>query len=214
MLRERAETTGALFCLVDLCALSAAALIAHALRSGVDPQFPDFRDYLPIFGLMVSLWLVLLYKFGLYEAPRGGHIYHDFFGLLKVAVLGFLLAGTLIFGLKLHFVSRLLIGMYSIIASILLAIERAGLRYLVARTAVAERNVLVVGRGSQVGRVRTLLHGEEHWGVRVVDSAAGDLLWANGTNTAAALQLLLTTSVVDEVIFAVGPADLQRIEDS
>src|SRR3954470_22553710 len=143
MLRERAETTGALFCLVDLCALSAAALIAHALRSGVDPQFPEFRDYLPIFGLMVSLWLVLLYKFGLYDTPRGGHIYHDFFGLLKVAVLGFFLSGTLIFGLKLHFVSRLLIGMYAVVACAALAIERCVMRYLVARTAAAERNILV-----------------------------------------------------------------------
>jgi exopolysaccharide biosynthesis polyprenyl glycosylphosphotransferase len=214
MLRERAEVTGAVFCLVDLFVLSVAAIATHALRSGVDPSFPEFRDYLPVFGLMVSVWLVLLYRFGLYDEPRGGHLHHDLLGLLKTGVLGFFLAGTLVFGLKLHFVSRLLIGMYSIVACLLLSLERALMRYVVARTAVAERNVLVVGRGSQVERVRKVLRGEEHWGVRIVEPQADDGMCSTAADTAAALQVLLTTTVVDEVIFAVGPADLQRIEEA
>jgi exopolysaccharide biosynthesis polyprenyl glycosylphosphotransferase len=215
MLRHKAETTGALFCLVDLAILSVASVATYALRSVPDAAFPDFRDYVPLFGLLVSTWLVLLYKFGLYEEPRGGgQLRRDLVGIFKVGFLGFFFAATLIFGLKLHFVSRLLVGLYSIVACLLLAVERCIMRYVIARTAAAERNILVIGRGTQVERVRELLRGEEHWGVRVVEPAVGDVLCSTPTDTAAALQMLLTTTIVDEVIFAVGPADLQRIEES
>ena len=214
MLRERAETVGALFYLADLAILIVAGLAAHAVRTGLDPAFPDIDDYLPLFGLMIALWSVLMYRFGLYEQPRGGRIPGDLVGLLKVSVTGFLLAGALIFGFKLHFVSRLLVGIFAMVSFVLLGAGRILLRTAVAQTAAAERSVLVVGRGGQVQEIRGILQDEEHWGVRLVDQRADALLCANPNDTAAAISMLLTSRVVDEVIFAVTPAELAHIEPS
>ena len=214
MLRERAETVGALFYLVDLAILIVASLAAHAVRTGLDPAFPDIEDYLPLFGLMIAIWSLLMYRFGLYEQPRGGRIPDDLVGLLKVSGTGFLLAGALIFGFKLHFVSRLLVGIFAMVSFVLLGAGRILLRTAVAQTAAAERTVLVIGRGAQVQEIRGLLQHEAAWGVRLVDSSAEPPPSANPHDTAEALLGLLTTSVVDEVIFAVSPSELAHIEPS
>src|SRR5438105_5279243 len=214
MLRDRAETVGALLYVVDFVGLVVSAFAAYALRSGLDAGFPEITDYAPLFGFMVAIWSILMYRFGLYDTPRGGSLQDDFVGLIKVNVAGFFLAGALIFGLKLYFVSRLLVGIFAIVALAVLAIERVIMRSLIARTSASERSVLVVGRGSQVQEIRGILQGEEHWGVRLVEPSVDQVMCANPNDTAAAISMLLTRMVVDEVIFAVSPTELAQIEPS
>jgi exopolysaccharide biosynthesis polyprenyl glycosylphosphotransferase len=214
MLRDRAETVGALFYLVDLCVLVVASVAAHAVRTALDPMFPEITDYAPLFGFMIAIWSMLMYRFGLYDTPRGGSVQDDFVGLIKVSVAGFFLAGALIFGLKLYFVSRLLVGIFSIVAFVLLSCERVIMRPLIARTSASERSVLVVGRGTQVQEIRGILQDEEHWGVRLVEPHVNPVMSADADDTAAAVSTLLTTTVVDEVIFAVSPSELAHIEPS
>lgn len=211
MLRDRAETIGAFFVLLDLTGLSLAVVAAYRIRAAISPDFPNLGDYVPMFGFLVSIWLMLLYWFGLYDQPRGGEIKTDAWGLLKVTVAGFLLGGALIFGLKLSFVSRLLVGIFALTAFGLLALERAILRRIVARTAAAERSVLVIGQGRRVDEIRRILEAERHWGVRLVEPAE-TLVHLDPRETAFALSKLLTTTVVDEVIFAVTPAELAHVE--
>src|SRR5919112_6283844 len=154
MLRERAETVGALFYLLDLTALALAGGAAHAIRAQLDPAFPDLTDYLPLYGVMVAIWSVLLYHFGVYDRPRGARISADLTGLLKTSLLGFLLAGALVFGLKLHFVSRLLVGTFSVVAFLFLAVERMVARIALGHMAAAERNILLVARDGDAGELR------------------------------------------------------------
>ncbi len=214
MLRERAEAVGALFYLLDLCLLAFTSVAAHALRAAWDPAFPPLADYLPLLGLLVAIWSILLYRFGLYEQPRGGHLSTDIAGLLKTSVLGFLFGGALIFGLKLYFVSRLLVGIFAVVSLVLLAAGRLAGRFLVGRTSAAERNVLLVGRNRRAEDVRRALTDERHWGVRTVDAPHAALAIFSPCDTAAALTTFLTSSVVDEVIFAIEPADLPHVEES
>jgi len=214
MLRERAETAGALFYLVDLAVLGSACLVAHRVRAWIDPAFPEFGDYAALFGFIVAIWSMLLYHFELYDTPRGGRLQDDCIGLLKVGLAGFFLAGAVIFGLKLHFVSRLLVGIFAIVSFAMLMAERAAMRWLVARTSAPERNVLVVGHGSQLRSIRKALQAEKAWGVRLVEPPVNDLVCVSPVDTAAALSMLLTTTVVDEVIFAVSPDEMSHIESS
>jgi exopolysaccharide biosynthesis polyprenyl glycosylphosphotransferase len=213
MLQERAETIGALFCLADLAVLVLSVEAAYLIRQGISHDLTDFGDYVPMFGFLVSIWLILLYRFRLYDQPRGGRAIDDAIGLLKVSVAGFLVGGALIFGLKLHFVSRLLVAIFALTAFLLLALERGLLRSLVARTAAAERSVLVVGRGKRVAEIRGILRAEQYWGVRLVEPDL-PLVHLDPRETAFAVTKLLTDTVVDEVIFAVTPAELAHIESA
>jgi exopolysaccharide biosynthesis polyprenyl glycosylphosphotransferase len=214
MLRDRAETVGALFYVVDFCGLVVSALVAYALRSAFGAGFPEITDYLPLLGFMIAIWSMLMYRFGLYDRPRGGSVQDDILALIKVSIFGFFFAGALIFGLKLHFVSRLLVGIFALVTFVVLALERTIVRSLVARTAASERSVLVVGRGTQVHEIRGILQDEQHWGVRIIEPPVDEVMCANPSDTAAAISRLLTTTVVDEVIFAVAPLELAHIEPS
>jgi exopolysaccharide biosynthesis polyprenyl glycosylphosphotransferase len=214
MSRERGETVSALFFAIDLSVLVVSSLAAHRVRAWLDPVFPDITGYIVLFAFMVAIWALLLYSFGLYKTPRGGRFQDDFAGLLKVSAAGFFLAGAVIFGLKLHYVSRLLVGIFSMVAFSLLVVERAATRSLIARTSAAIRSVLVIGLGPQVQMIRKVLQEEERWGVRLVEPRASEVISGDPIESAAALSILLTTTVVDEVIFSVSPAELTHIEAS
>ena len=211
MLRDRAEKIGAIICLVDMTVLIMSVIVAYQLRSALADDFPDFADYVPMFGFLVSIWLVLLYHFGLYDQLRGSNALHEPLALFKVCGTGFIAGGALIFGLKLHFVSRLLVGIFASTAFVLLSLERLALRSGMVHAAVGERSVLVVGRGKRLGEIRGILEAQGTWGVRVVEPHE-HLLHLEPWETALAVSKILTTTVVDEVIFAVTPTELAHIE--
>ena len=162
MLRKRAELMGAAFYVVDLCLLVFSAAAAYRLRASIDAYFTGWPDYVPLFGLMVALWSVLLYSVKAYELPRGRTFATDLGDILKVSVLGFCLAGAIIFGFRLHFVSRLLVGVFAVITFPVLLLGRCVLRFVLARTTAPDRRIVIVGNGSRAEEIRRTIEEESH----------------------------------------------------
>ena len=73
------------------------------------PKAPDrgapatLRKQLPtIFVLTIPVWSGLLYHFGLYRSARTEPWWSEPLRVVKVSIIGFLVLGALIFGLKLR----------------------------------------------------------------------------------------------------------------
>ena len=215
MLHQRAQLVGTLCHVVDVSVLILSAAAAYHLRAWIRPPLSDWPEYVPVFTLMVVLWSLLLYWFKLYEAPTRTSLATDALGIFKVSVAGFLLAGAVIFAARGHFISRLLIGVYAVVAWFFVLVGRCVLRFVLARTTAPECRVLIVGDGPRAEEIRTTLERERRWGIQVVDVVGMRALAAtSGGDPAPALSQQLSTTVVDEVIFDLNSSDMGHLTDS
>lgn len=215
MLHQRAQLVGALSRIVDAGVLIVSAVAAYHLRVWIYSPLSDWPEYVPVFGLMIAVWSVLLYWFEAHEAPFRPGLVSDAIRLLKVSVVGFLLTGAVIFAVKGHFISRLLVGVYAVVAFVFVLIGRCALRFVLARTTFPERRVLIVADGPRADEIRAIVERERRRGVYVVDVVSMRALAASRQgDPAAALSHLLSTTVVDEVIFDLNSSDMVRLTDS
>ena len=215
MLRERAELVASAFFVADLSLLCLAAIASYDIRQSIHPPLHDWSEYLPLSGVLIASWSGLLYYYGLYDSLRARKVYADVPGLVKCTAAGFLIAGAIIFGLKLHFVSRLLIGIYATVAFVLVAMGRIACRFFANLIPPATRHVAVLGKGPRAEQIISLLIGDSSWGVSVVNCPESvGVFGTTPHETAAALSRLLRRNVVDEVIFAVEPGEVGHIKDS
>lgn len=214
MLHQRAQLVGAMSRIVDVGVLIVSAVAAYHLRVWIYSPLSDWPEYVPVFGLMIAVWSVLLYWFEAHEAPVRPGMVCDVIRLLKVSVVGFLLAGAVIFAVRGHFISRLLVGVYAVVAFFFMLAGRCVLRFVLARTTFPERRVIVVADGPRADEIRAIVERERRRGVYVVDVVGRRALAARrADDPAAALSDLLSTTVVDEVIFDLNSFDMVRLTD-
>lgn len=228
MLRQRAKLIASTIFVIDLISITAAFFVAYWIRDSLfalelDPLFP-ITDYLWLLFGILPIWSFLLYYFKLYDSYRTAPFWAEPWGSFQVAFWGTFAAGVFVFILKLHFVSRLFIFIFGVIAFLLLSIARAGLRITASRVrkrGLNFRNVLIVGSGRQASELTDTIRNNEGWGLKVcgivLDSERDDVEFAgecaiNIKGTIEDIPKIITNEIVDDVIFAVSKKRLEELE--
>ena len=227
MLRQRAKLIASLVYIGDLICIVASFFLAYWLRnmlfSTQHGKLSPVQDYLWLLLFVLVIWSFLLYHFGLYQSYRVKSFRIELRDIFKTVLCGTLLIGVLVFTFKLHYVSRLFIFMFGVLAFSVLAGEK-GIIQMVARQARRRglnfRNILIVGSGRRARELAKIVEDHQEWSFRllgiVVDHDNGDLTKIGRYPVIGNIEKIseiLHTHVVDEVIFAVSRKKLEALEE-
>ena len=229
MFRERARIIDAGLRTVDLLALTASFPIAYFIRDYFfgeryinRPGLYPIDRYWPLLVLSLIAWVAASKFARVYQARRVPSITSELYHLgraLFVVAAGVAAVGFLT---KRADFSRLFFSLYFVSGMGLLLLNRVLLRSVLRvlrRLGYSKRIVAIVGTGELARQVAEALKSRGEWGYHLAgyieeDDApgphrVGPLL---GTGSLSKLEQMLSTEVLDEVIFAVARARLQDLE--
>jgi exopolysaccharide biosynthesis polyprenyl glycosylphosphotransferase len=134
-----------------------------------------------------------------------------------------ILLGTFIFGLKVHYISRLFVGIFGVSAFLLLLFQRLamrGLAKILRRKGWNTRNVLIVGSGKRARELAKTVLDHKEWGLKLLGMVAergnGNLQKVRGypvLGSTDKIGEILNSEIVDEVLFAVSRKRLEEFEE-
>ncbi len=224
MFARHQRVIGLLYLLADGALALASFALAYAVRARLvtpRPLYP-LSHYPWLAPLAVGIWLGVGLAAGLYrEAPD---LRRSLTGPVKVAAFATTLLFAVTFAFKMTYVSRLLLGFYAVfdlgamVAFRLLARELSG---PLRRALGNYRHFLIVGSTPQAAEIAHLIEENEALGMRLVGFALpsgafeqAGLRRSYPVHALAELPGLLRRHVIDEVIFAVGKDDLEKLEET
>lgn len=224
---ERARLLQLKLVLTDAAATTLAFLLSYWLRdfllAGYLGEIYPLKTYLWIYLVAVLSLPIILIVMKLYEID-GITETRASFGrkagkLFQSMVLEFLLLSALGFSLKLHYVSRLLTGLFVALCYLLFIFARAFLwpRFL-RRAERKALGVLIVGTGESARALAALLSERPRVGTRLVgfirENASGPQQLAGHPVLGAVeeAESVLSSHVIDEVLVAVPQKSLNELE--
>ena len=218
---------GSIFLFGDVLLALASFGLAHLIRShlaGVRPLYPLSNWMIP---LTVVIWVGAGLAAGIYREVHEENLRRAFGDPLKVALASTVLLFAATFALHLEFISRLLLVIYALIDLLVTtAFRLLAWRFAATlqRRVAGFRNFLLVGDGPEVAEIARTLEANEARGMRLFgfvsirtgtpDALPAGLTRSYPTVTLPELPDLLRRQVIDEVIFAVGKEDLEKLEDT
>ena len=217
--------------LIDVSLTAISFLAAHQLRSWVLPYllpawFPGglypLREYAPLLAAVLLVWIALLATQRLTTPGDLFSLSRESVRIVKVSVLGVLMLAAAGYLLRLEFISRPFLVLFSgtnalaLVAARVLERRTAWGRRMVA---APERVVLVVGCGPEALHMARQITIHKRWGFQLrglVDADGCGRREVGGFPVVAAapeLPALLTREVVDEVVLALPTRQLADLED-
>jgi exopolysaccharide biosynthesis polyprenyl glycosylphosphotransferase len=223
--------------LIDAALLVICFVLAYHFRESAPQIFTrwDFlrgRDVLEPFGrlenylwlllFILPIWLGLLSVLGGYRELRMKSYLSMVWTILWVSVLGLIGFGSLMYLLKLHFVSRAFLVIFLALSFSLLSLGRAVLLFifhLMLRRGYFVRSLLIVGTGRRARRFAQVVRAHANWGLKIVGFLDEDprLIGhrVEGIEVLAILADLpriLKERVIDEVVFVIPRNWMARME--
>lgn len=227
--------------LIDAAAIVVAFLCTYYLRHSIHTFYRfnlipgsqilaplrSIESYLWLLLFILPLWIGMLHMMGAYRELRVKAYRRIVWTILKASALSLLFFGSIVFLLKLQYVSRSFMALFFLLSVDLLAVERSALIAcfrLMLRRGYFYRNLLMVGTGPRAVQLIKTIQSHAGWGLRIIGLLDEDLrrvirvvaehqlLGVTVLGTLAQLPSLLQRHVVDEVIFAVPRNWMTRIE--
>jgi exopolysaccharide biosynthesis polyprenyl glycosylphosphotransferase len=209
--------------IADLAATILVFLLAYWIRdvfSGDDPA--DFLSHLALLPLVLAIWFFFLSYFGAYRGPRESSCFDYAWAIIKAVAAGLALLLTLLFLLKIQYVSRVIVVLFAVLNTIALFVVRLWVvRYFRASLKDGESylKVLIIGTGSRARRLLKTLRGNSAWGLHIVGHLDLDEILV-GTHVDGAevlgvvedISSILKGNVIDEVILAIPRAMISDVE--
>ncbi len=230
MLRESLKLLTYRRILWDSLVTTSAFLLAHQLRSHLATHllpelFPTglypLSDYLPLLLVVLPLWPVLTFAFPGGTPGRRVSLSREVAAVWGSAALGALVLAALGYLLRLSFVSRPFLLLFTTVDALL----RSAFRWAERKTtlgrrlmAVPERVVLIIGTGPQAAKAAKLVLHHQNWGFRLAGivgleaTAASPVPGVPVVGTVAELAQRLEEGSVDEVLVALPLRQLARLE--
>jgi exopolysaccharide biosynthesis polyprenyl glycosylphosphotransferase len=182
----------------------------------------DIRAHLALIPLVLSLWVFFLSYFGAYLSPRNTTLFDYSWAIFKgiSLALGTMLA--ILFLLKIQYVSRLIITIFSGLSFIGLISIRIGLIYYFRKSIQAGKNrlnVLIIGTGSRAKKLTETLKDNMERGLHIIgyldpniQYARTQVLEAPVLGTVADITAILKDNVIDEIYFAIPRAMIPNVD--
>ncbi len=224
MLKRKAEAAATGLLLSELVVWTGTFFLAHALRRleafNTYGALPDVVKYLPLLAVALVAWAAFAWSTGQLSDRQRTQAAGRQAGQVVAGVViatGAMVAA--VFTLQLESNSRLMIALHGGLALALLLVNRAVVRWNQRRSHRLGRDVravAIVGDGPVAHRIAETLRERQEWGLHFAGFVS------MGTNPGGAegpvlgclddLARIVDNNVIDEVIFAVENANLERIE--
>ena len=239
MLKERARILSVSIFSLDLLLVSAAFLLAYAVRDAVLPvlapeTFPSrlhpLGEYLPLLPLALAIWGVLLLSSGRYRSHRTVPILDEAWAIIRVS-----LSGAILFTLAIYVsrwderllsddrISRFWALLFAVFCCLFLLTEKLALRMTsryVRSHGFNYRTVMIVGTSPSALRIAESIHSHRFWGYRILgfirNGHKAPEPWPSRypiLGETADIPRIVESNVVDDVIFAIHRRELDRLED-
>jgi exopolysaccharide biosynthesis polyprenyl glycosylphosphotransferase len=184
----------------------------------------SLQQYIPVLFLWMLVWVFMLFLNGAYRSIRTKSLLEFVWIIIKAGLLSILAFGSLAFILKLHFVSRILVGIFLIVSFIFLVIEKWALISIIRSVLRRGYNLsrfLIVGTNGRAGRFINMIGKHPEWGFRIIGlvddetkRVGKEFFGIKVIGVLADIPEILRTRVIDEVVFIVPRRWLERIHES
>ncbi len=222
MLTEKETVLRRFLIFVDACVLILAYLFAYLLHGFLnEAPFPLLKFWLAL-AFAVPFWCLAMYANGMYQSMRIRTYLEILWAVIKSAVVTFLLLGTVIFLLKLTFMSRLFFMLFMSFGFLFIWLEKTAIfmsSHYVRRQGLNTRRLLIVGTGKRaVEFIRKADHHPE-WGFELlgaIDDEPGrgiqrvERLAVLGS--LADIPRIFHREAIDEVVFVVPRSRLNSLQ--
>ncbi|MFC1704264.1 sugar transferase [Candidatus Omnitrophota bacterium] len=182
------------------------------------------RMYLPVLILWVSLWIFMLSLNGVYRSLRAHAFFEVIWIIIKSGLFSTLAFTSVAFLLKIEFISRIFILIFTFASFALLILEKRIVVSVIHNLLLKGynlRNILVVGTGPRAERFVDMINAHPEWGFSIIGLIDDDtsrvgkkILGAKVMGTLKDIPQILRKKIVDEVVFVVPRMWLQRIQHS
>jgi exopolysaccharide biosynthesis polyprenyl glycosylphosphotransferase len=237
MLRERARIVAGSLFTVDLLLVASAFFLSFWLRSSVLPRLGvaethlyPLKLYLPLLPVVLFIWGVLVLRFNLYHSRRTTPLQAEAWDIVRVCVIATLLLVLFIYTFRMDErllgpdkISRIWIFLFALLTCLFLLTRMIVIR-LTARSARLEgynyRTVLLAGTNPTALKIAASIQAHPYWGYRILgfvregsteDKSSVPLDQVLGTLED--IPDIVEHNPVDEVIFALGRQQLDRLEN-
>jgi Undecaprenyl-phosphate glucose phosphotransferase len=224
MLYRYSDVFRTLLIVLDLALLTGAWLGAYVVRfhTGMPSPLgvPPMIDYVYPLAIVLPLFFGLFRSQGLYAARRMDSPLGEASGVLRATALGVLGLAALSFFFRSYFYSRLMLGIFGVIAPVLVIGLRSVIRFVLRRArrrGFNLRYVLVVGSGALAESVIERIDGRPDAGLRLIgvvaDGAIGDMVRGSPViGRYADLKGILAEQRVDQVLVALSRHESEVFE--
>jgi exopolysaccharide biosynthesis polyprenyl glycosylphosphotransferase len=208
--------------LLDASATTACFVTAYAFREasiGDAPALPLWA-YVALLPFIVPLWVLMLAAFRAYDSPLATPMPRMARAVTAAVVVAVMHLVLLVFALKLHFVSRLVVFSFALVNIVALLAIRGLVRWRQRRSPALRRRILVAGTGERAQRAVAALAGERGGPCEVVGCV--DLAPPGAAPDDGALVLaqtvgnvvgVLNRNVVDEIVLAAPRSLIDVMQD-
>ncbi|MEE8166577.1 MAG: undecaprenyl-phosphate glucose phosphotransferase [Myxococcota bacterium] len=224
MLYRYSEVFRTLLVGLDLVLVAGAWLGAYAIRfhAGIPAPLgvPPLIDYIYPLAVILPLFLGLFGSHGLYAARRMDSPLGEVSVVLRATVVGVLVLAAMSFFFRSYFYSRLMLGIFSLVAPAAVIGVRSTIRFVLRRArrkGFNIRYVLVVGSGPLAETVIQRIEGRPDAGLRLIGVIADGAI--GGTVTGARvighysdLKSILDAQRVDQVLVALSRHESELFE--
>ena len=222
---EKSREISRLLFLLDilLALLTLLVVFRVRVRYGLESS-NDLAGYvalLPILGVPLGYFLT---KFGAYRGLRVVSLARYAYLLFKAFLISLTILFGLLFFLKVDFVNRSTLIMFSLLSIFVMVGVRGGLIWWYFRRSIQRGEnylkVLIIGTGRRARQLTDMLNRHNEWGIHILgyldtDSRAAGTgqLAGQVLGTVQEIEEVLTSRVVDEVILAVPRSSLSLMEE-
>lgn len=224
MFDERSEQVNRSMFLLDIFTMSLAFLISYWLRLYLFEDSPvDFFSHFSVFPLILFLMMLFLSYFGAYVSPRRMTVVRMIWSIFRAEFISMGLLFTLLFLLNIDYVSRVVIGAFSLSSFLLLIGVRLSYIWYFKNSLKKGENykkVLIIGTGMRAYALSEALRQRSEWGIDIIghidpeaDRVGTKVLESSVLGTVDDISIILKQNVVDDVILAIPRTMLSDVED-
>jgi len=221
MLREHEKAMRNLMIFIDAFFVGIAFFCAYFVLAPV-VSLHCLINYLYLLPVIVLLWIVLLYCFGMYDSFRVKSFLHIVGIIFRAMLLGFILFSSFFYIFKLEDISRIFISTIFSLAAFFVSLEKIillNILHFIRKKGLNFRRLLLVGISSRAQKFVDLVNEHSEWGFKIIGFVARDVSKVGekiqGYEVLGSLDNILEVihnQTVDEVIFVVPKAWLRKIE--
>jgi len=223
MYDEKSIEVGRLTFLLDVLVTSLAFALSIWLKNFYEPTAEaGFFSHMALLPLMLLFAIGFLSYFGAYDGPCHVTLLEYGWIVLRAVALSIGALLTLLFIMKIDYISRIVIICFAIFETISIISIRAALkRYHTACVSSGKYSsrVLIIGTGERARELSERLRKQSEWGIDVIGHLDPDpsrigntILGVPVIGTVCDIEKILKSNVVDEVIIAIPRSMLTDAE--
>lgn len=225
MLKQQATFLNRLIQVIDVLVITAAFFAAYLLRVSQQPLLDPPQDYLWFLLVVLPVWHVLMHKYFLYGSIRTLSVPRIIFSLVKVHVIGGVVAAAAIYLIHAQDFRRGLFSFFLLLSFLFLTTGKLTLKALLSyfrRKGYNTRNILIIGSNKRTEHFVQLVKEHVNWGLSIAgvycyvssaDNNPDDNSKKHCISGVEDLVALCKQQPIDEVVFCLYRNEIKNLDE-